>query len=190
VRLVDSELRTLAATDGFVAFEQLSGDSARHGVTDALAGRPAARVDGEGRDRAVIVARSVDDLPWAVVSEKPVRELSLPGNEVRRGALLVALIGGLLAILLFGWHYLVLIRPLRTVAAAGKFTGGEHGGDLPAAAGRDRHHRVLPGDLPAGAVRRSRPARRGPPPSRLRHRGDHAAAADHRRAGRPARRLR
>jgi hypothetical protein len=126
VRLVDSELRTLAATDGFVAFEQLSGDSARHGVTDALAGRPAARVDGEGRDRAVIVARSVDDLPWAVVSEKPVRELSLPGNEVRRGALLVALIGGLLAILLFGWHYLVLIRPLRTVAAAGKFTGGEH----------------------------------------------------------------
>jgi hypothetical protein len=125
VRLVDSELRTLAATDGFVAFEQLSGDLARRGVTDALSGKPSARVDGDGRDRSVIVARSVDDLPWAVVSEKPVRELSLPGNEVRRGALLVALIGALLAILLFGWHYLVLIRPLRTVAAAGKFVEGE-----------------------------------------------------------------
>jgi hypothetical protein len=124
-RLVDSELRTLAATDGFVAFEQLSGDRARQGVTDALSGRPAARVDGDGGDRSVIVARSVEDLPWAVVSEKPVRELSLPGNEVRRGALLVALIGALLAILLFGWHYLVLIRPLRTVAAAGKFADGK-----------------------------------------------------------------
>ncbi|CAM3540304.1 HAMP domain-containing protein [Kibdelosporangium persicum] len=121
VRLVNSELRTLAATDGFVAFEQLPGEDARRGVTDALAGRPAARVDGEGRNRTVIVARSVDDLPWAVVSEKPVRELSLPGNEVRNGAMLVALIGALLAALLFGWHYLVLIRPLRRLAAAAKF---------------------------------------------------------------------
>jgi hypothetical protein len=124
-RLVDSELRTLAATDGFVAFEQLSGDRARRGVTDALSGKPAARVDGDGRDRSVIVARSVDNLPWAVVSEKPVRELSLPGNDVQRGAMLVALIGALLAILLFGWHYLVLIRPLRAVAAAGKFADGK-----------------------------------------------------------------
>ncbi|SMC67036.1 HAMP domain-containing protein [Kibdelosporangium aridum] len=122
VRLVNSELRTLAATDGFVAFEQIRGDSVRRGVTDALSGRTIGRVEGEGRDRAVITARSVDDLPWAVLSEKPVRELSLPGNEVRNGAMLVALIGGLLAVLLFGWHYLVLIRPLRAVAAAGKFT--------------------------------------------------------------------
>ncbi|MBP2323393.1 hypothetical protein JOF56_003778 [Kibdelosporangium banguiense] len=123
VRLVDSELRTLAATDGFVAFEQLPGQDARRGVAEALSGRPAARVDGAGRDRSVLVARPVEDLPWAIVSQKPVSELSLPGNEVRRGAMLVALIGGLLAILLFGWHHLVLIRPLRRVAAAGKFTG-------------------------------------------------------------------
>ncbi|MET0136521.1 MAG: hypothetical protein ABW215_23280, partial [Kibdelosporangium sp.] len=125
VRLVDDELRTLAATDGFVAFEQLAGDDVRRGVTDALSGRAVGRVDGEGRGRAVIVARSVEDLPWAVVSETPVNELSLPGNEVRRGAILVALIGALLAILLFGWHHLVLIRPLRTVAAAGKFADGK-----------------------------------------------------------------
>ncbi|MCE7004274.1 hypothetical protein LWC34_15725 [Kibdelosporangium philippinense] len=122
VRLVNSELNTLAATDGFVAFEQLRGEDARRGVTDALAGRSIARVDGVGLDRSVITARAVDDLPWAVVSTKPVRELSLPGNEVRNRAMLVALVGGLLAVLLFGWHYLVLVRPLRAVAAAGKFT--------------------------------------------------------------------
>jgi hypothetical protein len=125
VRLVDSELRTLAATDGFVAFEQLAGDNLRRGVADTLAGKPAARVDGEGTDRSVIVVRAVDDLPWVVVSDKPVRELSLPDNEVRRGAILVALLGALFAILLFGWHYLVLIRPLRRVAAASGFTEGE-----------------------------------------------------------------
>ncbi|ALG09423.1 HAMP domain-containing protein [Kibdelosporangium phytohabitans] len=126
VRLVNAELRTLAATDGFVAFEKLTGENARRGAADAFAGQPAARVDGDGVDRAVVVARPVDELPWVVVSEKPVRELSLPGNDVRRGALLVALIGGLFGILLFGWHHLVLIRPLRRVAAAGKFAEGEN----------------------------------------------------------------
>nr|WP_042189171.1 cache domain-containing protein [Kibdelosporangium sp. MJ126-NF4]CEL18704.1 hypothetical protein [Kibdelosporangium sp. MJ126-NF4]CTQ98188.1 hypothetical protein [Kibdelosporangium sp. MJ126-NF4] len=126
VRLVNSELRTLAATDGFIAFEQVTGEGARRGVTDALAKKPAARVDGEGRNRSVIAASLVDDLKWAVVSEKPVRELSLPGNEVRDGAILVALIGALLAVLLFGWHHLVLIRPLRAIAAVGKFADGKH----------------------------------------------------------------
>ncbi|WP_076985028.1 cache domain-containing protein [Actinosynnema sp. ALI-1.44] len=125
VKLVNAELRTLAATEGFVAFEKLSGENARRGATDAFAGRPAARVDGGGVDRTVVVARPVEDLPWVVVSEKPVRELSLPGNDVRRGALLVSLIGALFGVLLFGWHHLVLIRPLRRVAATGEFADGK-----------------------------------------------------------------
>jgi len=57
-------------------------------------------------------------LGWKVVAEQPVTDLALPGNELRRNAMVAALVTALLALLLFGWQYLLLIRPLRRVAAA------------------------------------------------------------------------
>lgn len=132
VRLVDDGLRTIAATDGFVAFADL-GAELRGSATEAGKGEPVARTQ-EGTDgRAVIVSAPLrggasGELGWTVVAEQPVTDLALPGNEVRRNAMVAALVAALLALLLFGWQYLLLIRPLRRVAAAAdEITAGRYG---------------------------------------------------------------
>ena len=122
MRLVDDGLRTIAATDGFVAFADL-GPELRGSATDAGKDGPVATVR-EGTDgQAVVVAAPLrggvsGQLGWTVVAEQPVIDLALPGNELRRNAIVAALVAALLALLLFGWQYLLLIRPLRRVAAA------------------------------------------------------------------------
>jgi HAMP domain-containing protein len=64
---------------------------------------------------------------WTVVAEQPVADLALAGNLLRRNGTVVALVGVLLALLLFGWQYLLLIRPLRRVAAAAdEIVAGRH----------------------------------------------------------------
>ncbi|WP_235921488.1 cache domain-containing protein [Lentzea tibetensis] len=117
VRLVDAELRTIASTHGFSAFEPLRAEALRTSAIDALAGAPTTHVRDVSGSRSVIAARGLDnDLHWAVVSEQPASELDLAGNVEQRGALLVALLGAILALTLFGWHHLVLVRPLRRLA--------------------------------------------------------------------------
>ena len=132
VRLVDDRLRTIAATDGFVAFADL-GEQLRDSAADAGRDGPVARTQ-EGTDgQAVVVAAPLRGgvsgrLGWTVVAEQPVTDLALPGNEVRRGAMVAALVAALLAVLLFGWQYLLLIRPLRRVAAAAdEIVAGRYG---------------------------------------------------------------
>jgi hypothetical protein len=123
VRLVNGDLLTIAATDGFVAFDPLGGDELRRSATAAGKGDPVAKVQEDGGGRAVVVATPLrggvsGKFGWTVVAEQPVTDLALAGNELRRDGLVVALIGALLALLLFGWQHLLLIRPLRRVAAA------------------------------------------------------------------------
>lgn len=127
VQLVDSELRTIAATNGYIAFADLGAelrDSAvAAGKEKAGKGKPVARTQEGTGGRAVVVSVPVRGgasgaLGWTVVAEKPVTDLALPDNELRRNATVVALVAALLAVLLFGWQYLLLIRPLRRVAAA------------------------------------------------------------------------
>lgn len=133
VRLVDSGLRTIAATDGFVAFAELGGDELRRSATDAGQGEPVARVQEGSAGRAVVVSAAMrggagGKLGWTVVAEQPVADLALAGNELRRNGMVVALVGALLALLMFGWQHLILIRPLRrVVAAADAIVAGRHG---------------------------------------------------------------
>jgi HAMP domain-containing protein len=122
VQLVDNGLRTIAATDGFIAFDDLSAEL-RDSAIESGKGRPVARTQEGTTGRAVIVSAPLRGgasgrLGWKVVAEQPVSDLALPGNELRRNAMVAALVAALLALLLFGWHYLLLIRPLRRVAAA------------------------------------------------------------------------
>lgn len=122
VQLVDGGLRTIAATDGFIAFADLS-EELRDSAIEAGSGRAVARTQDGTNGRAVIVSAPLRGgasgaLGWKVVAEQPVTDLALPGSELRRNAMVVALVAALLALLLFGWQYLLLIRPLRRVAAA------------------------------------------------------------------------
>ena len=122
VQLVDSGLRTIAATDGFIAFADLSPEL-RDSAIESGEGRAVARTQEGTNGRAVIVSApvrggAIGELGWRVVAEQPVTDLALPGSELRRNAIVAALVAALLAVLLFGWQYLLLIRPLRRVAAA------------------------------------------------------------------------
>ncbi|HEX6358976.1 cache domain-containing protein [Actinophytocola sp.] len=122
VRLVDNGLRTIAATDGFIAFADLSVELRDNAIRSG-AGRPVARAQDGTAGRAVVVSAPLRGgasgaLGWKVVAEQPVTDLALPGNELRQGAMVTALVAALLALLLFGWQYLLLIRPLRRVAEA------------------------------------------------------------------------
>lgn len=122
-RLVDPELRTISATSGYVAFEQVTDAGLRESVVLAQRGEAVAGVRVVGTKDAIVTSSAlyggdVGKLGWTVVAEQPVAELALSANNLRRHAELVALVGVLLAALMFGWHLFGLINPLRRVAAA------------------------------------------------------------------------
>ncbi len=132
VQLVDGGLHTIAATGGFIAFADLN-PALREIATESAKGDPVARTQQGADSRAVVVSAPLrggvsGTLGWTVIAEQPVTDLALPGNEQRRNAIVAALVAALLALLLFGWQYLLLIRPLRRVAAAAdELVAGRHG---------------------------------------------------------------
>lgn len=132
VRVVDPGFRTIADTEGYRAFQMLSGEPLRRSAGDALAGKPtAAMVDGQsGRyvvaSAAVGGAGTVAALRWGVVAEQPAGALGLPGNELRRRSLAVGIASAAIALLLLGWHEFAVTRPLRRSAAlAERFGDGD-----------------------------------------------------------------
>lgn len=122
-RLVDADFRTIGATDGFIAFEQVTDPGLRDSVSRARRGEPVADVqagsDGPGIvSSAAVLGGAVGGLGWAVVTEKPGAELALPVNEARRYAQLVALAAALIALFGYGWLMFSVLGPLRRVARA------------------------------------------------------------------------
>jgi methyl-accepting chemotaxis protein len=130
VRVVDNGDRTIADTQGYLAFDQLSDSTLRTATAAARGGQAPDQVT----DTTLIAARGVAKtgaaaaLNWVVVAEQPVSALGVADNTVREGARVAALITAVLALLLCGWHELVVVRPLRRVAdAAERVASGESG---------------------------------------------------------------
>jgi len=130
-RIVDADYRTISATDGFVAFEQVTAESLRRNAELAQRGSAVANVH-EGTGGPAIVASaallggSVGRLGWTVTTEKPGSELALPENETRRYAQLAALVAALVTLFGYGWMLFTVLGPLRRVArAAGNLVGGD-----------------------------------------------------------------
>jgi methyl-accepting chemotaxis protein len=123
-RIVDAELRVVLDTRGFLPFTALGDEAARHAAAQALEGGSSADRTKDGRDALVSAASlrggAAGELKWAVVGEQPVTELGLVENELRRGAILVALLAALVALLQVGWHHFVLVRPLRLAARSAR----------------------------------------------------------------------
>jgi hypothetical protein len=126
VRVVDPGLRTIADTEGYLAFQELSDDSLRRSVGEARLGTPGAKVVETPTGPSVVASvaisgsRSASMLAWVVVTDQPIAALNLPGNELRRRALVTSLLGAAIALLHCGWHELMLVRPLRRTAVAGQ----------------------------------------------------------------------
>ncbi|KAA9165533.1 HAMP domain-containing protein [Amycolatopsis acidicola] len=131
VRLVDDGWRTIASTRGYLAFEAVDEPVLRTAAAQAR-DRVVSLVGEVGGSRAVATAEPLtgsysSSLKWTVVQHQRAGELPLAGNDIRRGAQLVALLGIGIATLLFGWHYFVVVVPLRRVARIATRVAGEHG---------------------------------------------------------------
>jgi hypothetical protein len=135
LRVVDQQLRVVLDTGGYRAFERLSGEPLREAARAAQdrSVRPELRtVDGT---RSLVAGAPVaggggtSELGWVVVSERSLGDYRLPANDLRRAAWLLALIALFVAVVpLFGWHYFVLLVPLRRLAAdADRLVAGDSG---------------------------------------------------------------
>ncbi|GHE75976.1 hypothetical protein GCM10017786_01070 [Amycolatopsis deserti] len=131
VRLVDEAWRTIASTRGYLAFETVD-EPVLSEAAGRTRGRAVSTIGEVGGSRAVATVEPVtgdysSSLNWTVVQHQRAGDLSLAGNDIRRGAQLVALLGIGIAALSFGWHYFVVVAPLRRVARISTRVAGEHG---------------------------------------------------------------
>ncbi|WP_103349790.1 HAMP domain-containing protein [Amycolatopsis sp. CA-128772] len=117
VRVVDEGKRTIADTEGYLAFSPLSDATLIRNVDAAQSGK-AAR---ETTPSALVAAQRLADkgsaatLKWVIVAEQPIGSLGVADNTVRSGARVAALLTAVVALMLFAWHLLVVVRPLRRV---------------------------------------------------------------------------
>ena len=143
-RVVDPGFRTIGATDGYVAFEQVTAENLLRNAALAKNGGAVAEVH-QGPEEPAIVASaavlggSVGRLGWTVTTEKPGSELALPQNQTRRHAQLLALIAALVTLFGYGWILFTVLGPLRRVARA---ADGLAAGDVKSVIYPQRHDEI------------------------------------------------
>jgi HAMP domain-containing protein len=124
VRVVDGELRTIFDTGGYVPFRVPAAAPVRTAATNALDDNAGTSIGTSQGSRMLLTGTVIggeEDLPdvrWAVVSERSLAAFRLPQNDLNRGTWLVAFLALVVAVLLFAWYRLVVIRPLRQMAEA------------------------------------------------------------------------
>lgn len=132
IHLVDEERRIVAADGrkGFRAFSPLPGAGLNELAGDAAeAHRPKARLlRGDG---TVIAAAApftgggaAKGLDWQVVSAQPAAWTTLPEYVVQRRTMLAGLLGVAAATACLGWLHIVVVRPLRALAARAEALAG------------------------------------------------------------------
>ncbi|MPY58245.1 HAMP domain-containing protein [Streptomyces spongiae] len=129
VRVVDPKAETLAASDGFLAFEGLPRDA----LTDLVKAGGAQSGTGpaengllirEGRGVTVAAAAPfsgggvASDLGWTVVSWQNAKEFQIAPYEREDRSILAGMLGLALIVVCLGWVFLVVARPLRALAAS------------------------------------------------------------------------
>ncbi|WP_410627035.1 HAMP domain-containing protein [Amycolatopsis sp. cmx-8-4] len=130
VRVVDEGKRTIADTEGYLAFSALTDPALIKNVDAAQAGKDAR----ETTPAALVAAQRLADkgqaatLKWVVVAEQPIESLGVADNTVRSGARVAALLTAVVALILFAWHLLLVLRPLRRIGdEAERIAGGVTG---------------------------------------------------------------
>ncbi|MFI8320550.1 HAMP domain-containing protein [Streptomyces sp. NPDC085529] len=137
VRVVDSAGLTIAASDGFRAFEQLPDASLKDLVRAAGVRVGAGPVenglllrDGDGVTVAAAAPFSgggvTADIGWTVVSRQDAAGFQITAYEREDRGVLAGMLGLAAAMLCLGWIHLVVVRPLRALArSAEKLADGD-----------------------------------------------------------------
>ncbi|MFD4370762.1 HAMP domain-containing protein, partial [Streptomyces sp. NPDC058527] len=129
VRVVDSAGLTIAASDGFLAFEKLPGE-ALTGLVRAAGVRVGAGPVENGLliregDRISVAAAApfsgggvTADIGWTVVSRQDAAGFQITPYEREDRGVLAGMLGLAAALLCLGWIHLVVVRPLRALATS------------------------------------------------------------------------
>ncbi len=137
VRVVDSAGLTIAASDGFLAFEKLPRDSLTGLVRAAGVRVGAGPVENgllirEGSGVTVAAAAPFSgggvtaDIGWTVVSWQDAARFQIAPYEREDRSVLAGMLGLAAIIFCLGWVYLVVVRPLRALAtSAEKLADGD-----------------------------------------------------------------
>ncbi|MFI2375016.1 HAMP domain-containing protein [Streptomyces sp. NPDC018964] len=137
VRVVNADADTLAASDGFLAFEDLPNDTlpdlVRAGNVPVGAGPVENGLlirEGGGVTVAAAAAFSgggvASDLGWTVVSWQNAKHFQIAAFEREDRSVLAGLLGLAAIVVCLGWVYLVVARPLRALAtSAEKLADGD-----------------------------------------------------------------
>ena len=129
VRVVDTEAQTIAASDGFLAFEKLPNDTLADLVAAAGVQVGAGPVENgllirEGNGVTVAAAAPfagggvAADIGWTVVSWQPASQFEIARYQLENRTVLAGLLGLAAIVACLGWLHLVVVRPLRALAAS------------------------------------------------------------------------
>ncbi|MBQ1094808.1 HAMP domain-containing protein [Streptomyces sp. b94] len=129
VRVVNADARTVAASGGFLAFEQLPGDALTDLVRAGNVPVGAGPVENgllirDGGDVTVAAAAPfsgggiASDIGWTVVSSQDADRFEIAAYEREDRSVLAGMLGLAAIVVCLGWVYLVVARPLRALAAS------------------------------------------------------------------------
>ncbi|MER7485332.1 HAMP domain-containing protein [Streptomyces sp. NPDC126497] len=137
VRIVNADADTLAASDGFLAFEDLPNDAlpdlVRAGNVPVGAGPVENGLLLRGGGDVTVAAAApfsgggvASDLGWTVVSWQNAKHFQIAAYEREDRSVLAGLLGLAAIVVCLGWVYLVVARPLRDLAtSAEKLADGD-----------------------------------------------------------------
>ncbi|MFB6549164.1 HAMP domain-containing protein [Streptomyces sp. NPDC056405] len=137
VRVVNADARTVAGSDGFLAFEKLPGDALTDLVRAGNVRVGAGPVENgllirDGGDVTVAAAAPfsgggiASDLGWTVVSSQDADHFEIAAYEREDRSVLAGMLGLAAIVVCLGWVYLVVARPLRALAtSAEKLADGD-----------------------------------------------------------------
>lgn len=132
--IVDPRGRVVGGLDE-ATLQPLDRPPLRAAAARGARGLTGAIVTGGDVDRQTVVAYApvagvgpAADLGWSVVTSRGVTSFALPQNDIRRQALLAGLSLVTLSLLVFGWIYIMLLRPvIRLQAEAERIAHGDLG---------------------------------------------------------------
>ena len=117
--LVNEDGRVIGSLGGFTAFQELPRRPLRDAAARAATGESGITIvpGSVGRQEIVGFAPVVGigpagEIGWSVVTARSVNSISLPQTAARRQALIIAIVLALTTLMVFGWLWIMVLRPL------------------------------------------------------------------------------
>ncbi len=117
--LVNAQGQVIGARQGFTAFQELPRQPLREAAARAANGESGTTVVTDSPSKPEIVSFApvvgggpAGSLGWGVITARSVDSIALPQTNARRQALTVAAVTVLTTVVIFGWLWLQVLRPL------------------------------------------------------------------------------